>query len=191
MVDQGSVTLLLNRLAHGDESAFDSLWSRYFGRIVGVAREKLRRLAVRAADEEDVALSAFHQFYRAASDRRFAQLDNRDDLWRVLVLLTARKAVDYHKHQARSKRMIDPISHAETASNRADPAVATLLADECRRMLETLPGDGTRTIAQLKLDGFSNEEIAARLGCTVRTVGRRLVLIRSLLKHDAGENRCR
>jgi RNA polymerase sigma factor (sigma-70 family) len=185
MTDQGSVTIWLNRLTAGDASALDPLWARYFGRLVGVARDKLSRLTVRTGDEEDVALSAFHQFYRAATDRRFERLHDRADLWHVLVVLTARKALDHHKHQARQKRKSSGVDLPNAAApDAADPALEALLADELRARMDTLPDDEARAVARLKLDGYSNEEVADRLGCTVRTVGRRLVLIRNLWKHD-------
>ena len=44
------------------------------------------------ADEEDVALSAFKSFVRAVQEDRFLKLDDRDDLWQILVMLTLRKA---------------------------------------------------------------------------------------------------
>ena len=52
-----------------------------------------------AADEEDVALSAFDSFCRGAQRGRFPQLDDRDNLWRLLVVITSRKAVDLAQHE--------------------------------------------------------------------------------------------
>jgi RNA polymerase sigma factor (sigma-70 family) len=186
MIEQGSVTVWLNRLTAGDAAALDPLWARYFAHVVALARDKLSRLSVRSGDEEDVALSAFHQFYQAATDQRFERLHNRDDLWHLLVVLTARKALDYHKHQARQKRKSSVIELPDAvAQNAPDPALEALFADELRARMDALPDDEIRAIARLKLDGYSNEEVAERLGCTVRTVGRRLVLIRSLWKQVA------
>jgi RNA polymerase sigma factor (sigma-70 family) len=186
MIDQGSVTVWLNRLTAGDATALDPLWARYFGHVVRLARAKLRRLAVRSGDEEDVALSAFHQFYQAAADRRFEQLHDRSDLWRLLVMLTARKAIDHHKYDARQKRKSPTVElPGEAEADLPDPALEAMFADEVRARMAALPDDEARAIAHFKLDGYSNEEIAERLGCTVRTVGRRLVRIRTLWKHDA------
>jgi hypothetical protein len=60
MSSSGSVTHWLQLLKAGDSAAAQPLWERYFRRLVGFARTKLQGLPRRAADEEDVALSAFH-----------------------------------------------------------------------------------------------------------------------------------
>src|SRR4051812_48283 len=92
MNEEGSVTLYLRRLREGDRLALQKLWEGYFARLVGLARTRLRGVPRQAADEEDVALSAFDSFYRGVEEGRFPRLDDRNDLWQVLVLLTARKA---------------------------------------------------------------------------------------------------
>ena len=52
------------------------------------------------------------------------------------------------------------------------------MRDECQHLL-TLLGDLTlQEIALLKLDGASNESIAETLNLSLRTVGRRIALIR-------------
>ena len=51
----------------------------------------VRRAPRRASDEEDVALSAFQSFYQGIARGRFPQLEDRDNLWRLLITITARK----------------------------------------------------------------------------------------------------
>ena len=92
MSSPGSVSHWLGLLKAGDSTAAQPLWQRYFARLVGLARAKLRGTPRRAADEEDVALSAFDSFCRAAGQNRFPRLLDRDDLWQVLVMLTARSS---------------------------------------------------------------------------------------------------
>src|SRR4051812_46122655 len=99
-----SVTHWLGRLQTGDEQAVRQLWDRYFPRLVALARHKLRAAPRRAADEEDVALSAFDSFCRHAEAGRFPDLFDRDGLWHLLVVLTARKAAHLARDQARKKR---------------------------------------------------------------------------------------
>src|SRR5262249_10982176 len=97
-----SLTTLIRLLPPGDAAAAQPLWERYFERLVAFARGKLHGVSRRAADEEDVALSAFHSFCRAA--QRFPRLNDRDDLWQVLVMLTARKAFQERRGQQALKR---------------------------------------------------------------------------------------
>src|SRR5215218_2228283 len=92
MSSLGSVTHLLARLKGRDDDAARRLWEAYYHRLIALARARLRGVPRSAADEEDVALSAFDSFCRAAEAGRFPRLDDRDDLWAVLVTLTERKA---------------------------------------------------------------------------------------------------
>ena len=99
-----SVTHRLSLLQAGDPEAAQRLWERYFHRLVGLARAKLQGQPRRAANEEDVALSAFAGFCRAAEDGRFPRLADRHDLWRLLVTLTERKAANLIRAERRQKR---------------------------------------------------------------------------------------
>lgn len=74
------VTQWLTRLAKGDEWAARRIWERYYEQLVRLARRKLGRSPRRAADEEDVVLSAFEGFCRNAAAGRFSQLGDRYDL---------------------------------------------------------------------------------------------------------------
>ena len=71
------VTQWLSGLARGDERAVEEIWHQYFNRLVRLARSKLAEGKRREADEEDVALSAFNEFFRGASEGRFPRLDDR------------------------------------------------------------------------------------------------------------------
>src|SRR3954452_21837621 len=186
MTADGSVTTWIHALSAGNDDVAQHLWERYFARMVELARNKLRASVSRAADEEDVALSAFHSFFRAASEQRFPRLANRDDLWQVLVMLTARKAIDQRKYESRKKRAdaatksLDEAALDSVIGADPDPAFAALVADEFRALLERLDDPQLKMIAIRKLEGSTNDEIAAELDCTVRTIGRRLAMIRDL-----------
>jgi hypothetical protein len=66
MCSPGSVTAWISQLKAGEAAAAQPLWERHFRRLVALARRKLQATPCRAADEEDVALSAFDSFFRAA-----------------------------------------------------------------------------------------------------------------------------
>src|SRR5262245_35689069 len=100
----GSVSAWIEQLKAGDPTVAQPLWERYYGALVGLARTKLLGVPRRAADEEDVALSAFDSFCRGAERGRFPHLFDRDDLWQLLLLLTVRKAHYLRRHEQQQKR---------------------------------------------------------------------------------------
>ena len=200
--DQGSVTHWLGELKAGDRGAAQPLWDRYFLRLVTLARGRLRAMhaATADADEEDAALSAFDSFCAGVKVGRFPQLSDRDNLWRLLVTITGRKALDQAERQRRLKRGGGRLkSEADLMGGRVDgkaialehfigeeptPEFAAMVAEEYRNRLESLKDDALCQIATWKLEGYTNEEIAARLGCALRTVANKLKLIR--LKWEQG-----
>jgi DNA-directed RNA polymerase specialized sigma24 family protein len=88
---QPSISQWIIGAKEGRSQAIDALWGRYFDRLVRLARRQLAAQPRRAADEEDLALSAFASFCRAAEEGRFPDLSDRDDLWRLLVTIAVAK----------------------------------------------------------------------------------------------------
>jgi len=175
----------LGQLRSGEQSAARELWGQYFGPMVELARSKLRGMSARAADEEDVALSAFKSFCRAVEAGRYTNLFDRDGLWALLVTITARKAVDLRRHEHRRKRRAPTGADADGGpalddliGREPDPEFVARIAEECQRLLGLLTDPMLRTIALRKMEGFTNAEIAAELGVVGRTVERKLNLIR-------------
>jgi DNA-directed RNA polymerase specialized sigma24 family protein len=192
--DDGSVTRLIANLKAGDDSAAQQLWQRYFQRLVHLARSRLRsaRRAGTIEDEEDAALNAFDSFCRGATGARFPQLADRDDLWRLLVVLTVRKVCGQLERQGADKRgghrlvgeaaLINAASAGASldhlAGHEPSPEMAALVIDEYRRLRNGLRSDTLRQVLDLRLEGYTREEIAERLGCAERAVKRKLNAIR-------------
>src|SRR5258708_7118004 len=195
MSSSGDVTQWLRLLQVGDREAVQKLWEGYYRRLVVLARKKLGELPRRAADEEDVALSAFDSFCRGAEQGRFPQLEDRDNLWRLLVVITTRKAADLVQHDRRQKRGGGE-GHDEAAvlgltgsweeapglegviGKEPTPECAAQVAEECQRLLGRLGDAQLRSIAVWKMEGYTNAEIATKLGCVPSTIERKLRLIR-------------
>ncbi len=147
------------------------------------------------ADEEDITLSAFDIFFSGVARGRFPQLDNRDDLWCILVTIAKRKVADHAQRQNRQKRgggrLLDEAALAgthrdgtvlgELAGSEPSPEVVLATTDEIRRLFGLLPDESLRLIALLKMEGYTNDEIAANLGSALRSVERKLKRIRNLL----------
>jgi DNA-directed RNA polymerase specialized sigma24 family protein len=182
-----SVTHWIRGLKQGDQSAAQGLWEAYFRRLVGLAHARLRDTSRRVADEEDVALSAFHSFCQGARAGRFPRLDDRNDLWQILVLITVRKAIDLRNYEGRASRgrgkvhrlsELPPEGLETIGGDEPTPALAAQLAEEYQRMMEQLGDSTLQRVATWKLEGYTDAEIAARLGCVTRTVERKLARIR-------------
>lgn len=192
------VTEWLHRLKVGDAEAARRLWESYFGKLVALARARLRAAPRAAADEEDVALSVFDSFFHGAGAGRFPQLNDRHDLWQVLFMLTSRKAVSLARRERRQKRggglvvqasalasadgADDPVASA--AGGEPAPEFAALVAEECDRLLTALKDD-LRAIAVWKMEGYTNAEIATKIGRVEGTVERKLALIRKVWERGA------
>jgi len=196
MSSESPISMWIDELKAGDPQAAQVIFEQYFQRVIRLAQRKLQGTPRRMADEEDVALSAFHSFCRGAARGRFPQLDDRNDLWTILAMIASRKSVDQIQYQQRQKRGSGRV-HGESIfvaagddqpQGLADfaPAVPHLdgLADECEHLLDKLDDDSLRALALLKLEGYTNEEIAQKLDCARRTVQRRLQLIQDIWSEE-------
>lgn len=194
MAEHQSETHWLNLLKAGDADAATPIWEKYFHRLLGLARKKLASGQRRIADEEDVAVSAFHSFCRGAAQGKFAQLEDRHDLWQVLALITNRKAVRQLQRERAQKRgggavrgesifaghadSPDNVGIQHVSSSGPTPEYAMIVEEEFERLLGLLENEALRDIAMLKLEGYTNLEIAEKLDKHVRSIERKLQLIR-------------
>jgi DNA-directed RNA polymerase specialized sigma24 family protein len=181
------VTRWIGELAEGDQQSAERLWNRYRERLAVLARKRLGERHRRAADEEDVVLSAFDTFCRGMAAGRFPMLKDRDDLWRLLVTITARKAVSRLRREHAEKRgggqvrgdsICGGAGFEEVLGREPTPELAAQVVDQCDHLMDLLDDPSLRLMARLKLEGYTNEEISRSLDCAVGTVERKLARIR-------------
>jgi len=196
MSSSGSITAWIDQLCAGNPAAAQPLWEGYFKRLVGLARAKLRhRLPTAMAGPEDVAQSAFKSFCRGAEQGRFPQLTDRDDLWRLLFVITQRKASNLVKHELSQRQgggkvqSLDALGGQDSTTDYApanihgrepDPGDVAEVTENVRRLLALLRDDTLRTVAVSKMEGYTNEEIADQQHCAVPTIERKLGRIRKV-----------
>jgi RNA polymerase sigma factor (sigma-70 family) len=182
----GSVTRWIGEyIARGDEEAARQLSNRYFEKLVTLARAKLKQVRLPGADHdaEDAAISALNNFCRAARGGRFPSLKDRNDLWALLITITERKAIDLARRERRGKRggkraPVEGLEITELPSPEPTPEDLTIMVEQFQRLLELLDDETLRQVALWRMEGYTNDEIAGRLGCARRTVANRLELIR-------------
>lgn len=194
-----SVTQWVSDLKTGDRgNAARLLWGRYFERLARLAQARLRAVARGPADGEDVALSAFDSFFQRVADGRFPRVADRDDLWKLLTTIAVCKASNQRRREGQIKRgggrVIgagdyaageDPL--ARVAGTEPSPELAAMLIDEIRQRFADLPDESLRVVALRRMEGHSNAEIAGELDCSLRSVERKLELIRQAWEPEAGE----
>lgn len=198
----GSVTECLERVKQGESFAQLQIFERYCSALTALANGRLHRGHV-VADAEDVVSQVFYDFLMGATEGRFRKLEDRRDLWQLLLALTRRRMISQRRYDCAQKRSnpsaephLPTTMSADSAIERAsvrphegtmqqsvvdlqpNPALATQLQEEFVVRLQQLDGDKLRSIAVQKLAGYSNQEIADKMDCSLRSVERKLSLIR-------------
>lgn len=199
MTNTLSLTAIYYKLQAGDDEAAKELWQACFLRLVTYAQKHLAGVSQRMSDPEDVALSAIASFIKAAQAGRFPNFKDRDDLWRLLLKITRNKAIDLRRYEARRKARGDSAfqspgdEHAgieEIPGDLSEEEFARLISDELEHKLTLLDPELTQ-FAVAKLEGFSNQEIAENFGVALRTVERKLHLIRRMWWELQQQDACR
>lgn len=199
MAEDPSFQEWIERLAAGDDAAAQWVWNTYFPRLVTFARRRLADLPRRAFDEEDIALSALGAFVRGVEAEQFPDLNDPDNLWRVLATITARKVVAQRRKLGAAKRGENQVRGESVfiaaggdskspglggvSGDDPSPDFEVMMVENCEQLLRRLDSEELRDVARLRLEGHTNEEIAAQLGCSLRTVERRLNDVRRAWSH--------
>ncbi len=193
MSDTDNVSHWIEQVKHGDSVAASRIWQHYFDRLVRAVRQRMRGQNRAVSDEEDVVLSVFDSFYAAAEEGRFPDLSDRDDLWRLLLRMSARKVVDKRRHDLRQRRGgnvqihqlgADEKTLIEAIGNEPSPEMVLMMQETLDQFFSDLRVGHLRELAVAKLEGYSNAEIARRFACSERTIERRLHLIREKCQQE-------
>lgn len=167
--------------------AAEELWRRYQPCLLRLASQCLKGASRSVSDEDDVIQSAFWDFYRGFERGQYDAIRDRQSLWKMLATITARRAANKRRDDARLKRFgasrqqpggaveIEGVCSAE-----ASPAAAVITAELVERLLRALGDHRLRRIVLPRIEGYTVDEIALELCCVPRTVRRKLVLIRDL-----------
>ena len=103
-------------------------------------------------------------------------------------MITIRKAIDLRNYKGRQSRGSGRVQSLTELTQEGletiggdlpTPEVAAQLIEEYQRLMKQLGDSTSRSVATWKLEGYTNAEIAARLGCITKTVERKLARIRS------------
>lgn len=195
------LTMWIERLRDGDSEAKEVIFRQHFEQLVRYARKRLKGLPSRERDEEDVALSVLDTFMRRINDGQYTWVADRQDLWRALYDVAAKRVAKEFRRQLAQKRgggkvhtesVFDAPEGADSGvggiANHADPRqeFADQLAESCSELFAQLrrqpKGEELVAVAQHRLANYTVQEVADKLDISKATVERRLDLARSVCK---------
>jgi RNA polymerase sigma-70 factor (ECF subfamily) len=181
---------LIDRLRTGDPQATEEIFARYAQRLSCLAEQQLSHKLAARFDGADVVQSVFRTFFRRSAEGEFC-IDSSAELWRLLVQITLQKARAYGRRHTAGVRDVTAEAPGggaarliEAVAHEPGPAEAAALVDQIEELLKGLPGLYC-DLLQLRLEGFSVSDTAARLGVSRRTVHRALNLLQQRLNRSA------
>lgn len=191
MQEPQEVQKLLEQWRAGDQRAAQVLFDRYSNRLMGLARRRISQRLASRVDPEDVVQSVFRTFFARAKEGQF-HFEEQDDLSKLLVRITVHKTlrqVEFHKAAKRNpdleagqgehvhERMRDLLAREPS------PEAIVVFCDQLEHFMAQV-GPEDRKILEMRLQGFSNEEIAEKLGVYDRKIRRVIERIRGLAEQE-------
>jgi RNA polymerase sigma-70 factor (ECF subfamily) len=191
MDQHDSFVALAQRLRAGDQDAAAQVVRRFTGRLIALARAELDARIRAKVDPEDVVQSAYRSFFTRCDAGPF-DCATWDELWSLLALITLRKCFNrlaYFRAQCRDVASeVVPGAREEEGEGlwqaidrEPTPPEAAILAETVEQLLRGVDPDD-RAIVELSLQGYSAQEVGARLGRAERTVRRVRELIKRRLR---------
>ena len=187
--EPGSITQWLQRLQDGESDAAKEIWSRYYPRVIRLAAIQLIKSDDRSIDEEDVAQSTFRTVYLAVMNGKYPDIEDRRDLWRLLLVSTLNRVRRHYRDSRTLKRSVNELVTQDQTRRRllleisgpdAQAEMADLIETLFLRLDQEDPTGELRKIALLQLEEHSASAIARRLKRRKNHVLQRIRLIRIL-----------
>jgi RNA polymerase sigma-70 factor (ECF subfamily) len=182
---------LLELLRAGDEAAAQQVFNAYVRSLLQLARSHLSQRMARRVDPEDIVQSVFRTFFSRAKEGRFT-VESNDDLGKILVGITVRKALrhvavhtaakrDYSKEESSDGEGMATMAAIQDVQPTPTAAVAFL--DQLEHLFNRLRPQ-ERKVLEMRLHGYSTLEIASELGSSDRHVRRALEHIRTIAEEE-------
>ncbi len=176
---------------NGDKEAARKIVDLYLDRLLALARRYLSIRMARRIDPEDIVQSAFRTFFSGLKTGQF-HIAEQDDLCKLLMRITVYKTLRQVGYHQAAKR--DPSMEAGNTTPDQDrvkdlldrtppPETAVAFVDQLEHFLSRLQPE-ERLIIELRLQGYSNDEIAQKMGSYDRKIRRIIERIRGLAEQE-------
>jgi RNA polymerase sigma-70 factor, ECF subfamily len=173
---------VLQRIASGDSAAVRECMDQYGALVWSLAR----RLSRTASDAEDATQEIFLDIWRSAG--RFDAAQGSDKMF--IAMIARRRLIDRLRKKSAEPPM-DPVEVLESVawSEPGSRSETSLEAEQAMRALAELRPEQRQVLELGLLHGFSQSEIATRLGMPLGTVKsfmrRGLIRVREYMNIDA------
>lgn len=186
-------TDLVARWRAGDQNAARVLYQRYVDRLSGIVTAQLSDRLRARTDADDVLQSACRSFFRRVRDGQF-QFDEDDDVWKLLVTISLNKLrSQVRKHSAAKRNAAQEVArrdnsmpddfHLEKLAETPSPVEAFIFAEMIERVSCRLDSRHAMLL-ELRMEGYSQQEIADELQTSDRSIRRMLDNIREVLSRE-------
>ncbi len=171
----------------GSESAAKSIFDRYVERLMVHARRRIGSRMTSRVDPEDVVQSVFRTFFNRLKNDQFT-IEGQDDLFKLLVRITVHKTLrQIAFHRAAKRNPGQELGHSSDAHEQLmqvmdeepTPEAVVAVLDSFEHFLRQFAGPD-REIIELKLQGYTSDEIAAKVGTYDRKIRRVLERVRAV-----------
>ena len=164
---EADLGVLLARVARGDQSAFQGVYDRAAGQILGIVRAIVRD----PAQSEEVTQEVLLELWRTAS--RFDPALGSPVAW--VATLAHRRAVDrVRSEQKATQRELRAAAAAIAYDEVIETVEARLDRERVRRCLGSLTELQRESVTLAYYDGYTYREVAELLGVAVGTVKTRM-----------------
>lgn len=194
--DLSELSDCLDRVRNGETDAIALLYSRFLDRSVRLAKSQLNVGEDHLIDDEQAAMSALESLIVRVRSGNYAEIKDHVTLWKLLARIIHRKLIKYRRSMYGPKRspslpMLrmspndgDSTANAKipVATNEPSPLSAMIASDTLNQILDSLKEPEARTVLLLRLEGYSEAEIAEKLKHSRNWVNRRTQTIRRVAK---------
>lgn len=185
MKNNSSEKLLASYTSGSSSESFDAslkIHSRYQNRLILLAKKRLLGVLKSKIDPDDIAQETFAAFF-AMADQDEVKWQERGDLWRLLAGIAINKVKQQFERYSTLKRDLKTEARLPDATSQVGDRDVIELTELVEYVLESEKPLVT-TVLNLRLAGFSFEEIAERVGRSTRSIRRLLESLKAKLIAD-------
>ena len=165
--DQKLVVLL----KRDDLKSYEVLFHRYYDLFLTFTKRGVREHVA----AEDIVQEVFMQLWRGRD-----RLDEHRSLYNLLFTMTKHRIYDHFRRRYNLEALRRPLSEFDAVSDEAESPESGLEAEQLRqtiaRTVAAMPPQRRTIFALSRQENLSRQEIARRLGVSVRTVDKHLEL---------------